>query len=205
MLGAFTLIRNWRRTPSVYRSVKLRFWLAASLSLAAALAMTSGDYQSAQRKIDGIQNDRLRPGARVELTPSELNAYAEHNLPAGVRNPQVRVTAPEVVTGSAMVDFAKLQRSLGYQPNWLLSKLLDGERPVSVTARIRSSGGQATVDVQSVQVAGLMIDGSALDFLIKNILLPVYPDAVVGRPFDLGHHIRALDVKPGAVGVLIGK
>ena len=66
--------------------------------------MTSGDYQSAQRKIDGIQNDRLRPGARVELTPSELNAYAEHNLPAGVRNPQVRVTAPEVVTGSAMVD-----------------------------------------------------------------------------------------------------
>jgi hypothetical protein len=163
------------------------------------------DYQSAQRKIDSIDGDHLKPGARVELTPRELNAYAEHNLPAGVRNPQIQVTAPGAATGSALVDFGKLQRSLGYQPGWLLSKLLDGERPVSVTARIRSSDGKATVDVQSVQVSGLTIDGSTLDFLIKNVLLPVYPDAVVGRPFELGHHIRSLDVKPAAVGVLIGK
>ena len=140
-----------------------------------------------------------------QLTPRELNAYAEHNLPQGVRNPQVQVIAPEIATGSAMVDFGKLQRSLGYKPGWLLSKLLDGERPVSVTARIRSSGGQATVEVQRVQVSGLQIDGATLDFLIRNVLLPVYPAAVLDRPFDLGHHIRALDVQPRAVGVLIGR
>lgn len=179
--------------------------MAASLPLAWALSATPADYQSAQRKIDGIESDRLKPGARVELTPRELNAYAEHNLPAGVRNPQIQVTAPGSATGSALVDFGKLQRSLGYQPGWLLSKLLDGERPVTVTARIRSSDGKATVDVQSVKVSGLQIDGSTLDFLIKNVLLPVYPDAAVGRPFELGHHIRLLDVKPAAVGVLIGK
>jgi hypothetical protein len=184
--------------------VKLRRTIAAFLPLAWALAATTADYQSAQRKIDGIESDRLKPGARVELTPQELNAYAEHYLPPGVRNPQVQVSAPEVATGSAMVDFGKLQRSLGYHPGWLLSKLLDGERPVSVTARIRSSGGQATVDVQRVQVSGLQIDGATLDFLIRNVLLPVYPDAVVGRPFELGHHIRSLDVQPRAVGVLIG-
>jgi hypothetical protein len=33
----------------------------------------------------------------------------------------------------------------------------------------------------------------------------MYPDAVVGRPFDLGHHIQALDVQPRAVGVVIGR
>jgi hypothetical protein len=179
--------------------------MAASLPLVCALSATTADYQSAQRKIDGIESDRLRPGARVELTPRELNAYAEHNVPAGVSNPQIQVTEPGTATGSALVDFGKLQRSLGYQPGWLLSKLLDGERPVSVTARIHSSGGQATVDVQSVQVSGLKIDGATLDFLIRNVLLPVYPGAVVGRPFDLGHRIQSLEVKPGAVGVLIGK
>jgi hypothetical protein len=179
--------------------------MAACLPLAWALAATPADYQSAQRKIDGIESDGLKPGVRVELTPRELNAYAEHYLPEGVRNPQVRVVAPETATGSALVDFGKLQRSLGYQPGWLLSKLLDGERPVSVTARIRSAGGQATVDVQSVQVAGFEIDGATLDFLIRNVVAPVYPGAKVGRAFDLGHRIEALDVQPRAVGVVIGR
>ena len=128
--------------------------MAAFLPLAWALAATPADYQWAQRKIDSIDGDRLKPGARVELTPRELNAYAEHYVPQGVRNPQVQVTAPETATGSALVDFGKLQRSMGHPPGWLLSKLLDGERPVSVTARIRSAGGQATVEVQRVQVSG---------------------------------------------------
>jgi hypothetical protein len=185
--------------------VNLRRLMAACLPLAWALAATPADYQSAQRKIDSIDGDRLKPGARVELTPRELNAYAEHYLPQGVRNPQVQVTAPEIATGSALVDFGKLQRSMGHPPGWLLSKLLDGERPVSVTARIRSQGGQATVEVQRVQVSGLQIDGATLDFLIRNLLLPVYPNAVVDQPFDLGHHIQALDVQPRAVGVLIGR
>ena len=61
------------------------------------------------------------------------------------------------------------------------------------------------MDVQNVQVSGLQIDGATLDFLVRNVLQPLYPDAVVGRPFALGHHIQSLDVKPGAVGVLIGK
>jgi len=49
------------------------------------------------------------------------------------------------------------------------------------------------------------VDGKTLDFLIQNFLLPLYPDAAVGRPFELGHRIEKLDVQPGAVGVWIGK
>jgi hypothetical protein len=86
-----------------------------------------------------------------------------------------------------------------------MSKLLEGERPVSVTARIRSAGGTATVDVERVEISGIVIDGRTLDFLIENILLPLYPNAVVGRPFELGHRIERLDVEPRAVGVVIGR
>ena len=100
---------------------------------------------------------------------------------------------------------SKLRRALGYQTGWLMSKLLDGDRPVSVTARIRSAGGRATVDLQRVEISGVAIDGGTLDFLIENVLLPLYPNAVLGRPFELGHRIEKLDVRPAAVAVLIGR
>jgi hypothetical protein len=35
--------------------------------------------------------------------------------------------------------------------------------------------------------------------------LPLYPNAVVGRPFELGHHIERLDVQARAVGIVIGR
>jgi hypothetical protein len=86
-----------------------------------------------------------------------------------------------------------------------MAKLLDGERPVSVTARVHSGGGKATVDVERVEISGMVIDGRMLDFLIQNFLLAMYPTAVVGRPFELGHRIDRLDIQPGGVGVVIGK
>lgn len=169
-----------------------------------ALGAASSDYLSAKRKIGLIESDGLKAGTRVELTAAELNAYVERELPEGVRNPKVRLVAREMASGAALVDFGKLRRAQGYQPGWLMSKLLDGERPVSVTARIRSSAGRATVDVQRVEISGIAIDGRTLDFLIQNLLLPLYPYAVVSRPFELGHRIEKLDVGPAAVVVLIG-
>jgi len=120
-----------------------------------------------------------------------------------VRDPQLRATARDLATGAALVDFGKLERTAGRQPGWLMSKLLDGERPVSVTARIRSSAGRATVDIQRVEISGIVIEGRTLDFLIENFLLPMYPDAVIGKPFELGHGIDRIDVSPSAVAVLI--
>jgi hypothetical protein len=61
------------------------------------------------------------------------------------------------------------------------------------------------VEVQRVEVSGISVDGSTLDFLIRNFLIPMYPDAAVNRPFGLGHRIERLDVQPGAVHVLIGR
>ena len=191
--------------PNVYSCVKLRLWCAVALLGMATLGAAANDYLSAKQKFDSIESDRLRAGARVELSVRELNAYAEQEVPAGVRNPRLQLAAPDVATGTAMMDFGKLRRALGYQTGWLLSKLLDGDRPVSVTARIRSGGGQATVDLQRVEISGIAIDGGTLDFLVQNILLPLYPNAVVGRPFELGHRIEKLDIGTAAVAVVIGR
>ena len=171
----------------------------------ATLGAAANDYLSARQKFDSIESGLLKAGSRVELSVGELDAYAEREVPQGVRNPRLQLVAPGMATGIAMVDFGKLRRALGYQTGWLMSKLLDGDRPVSVTARIRSAGGRATVDLQRVEIAGVAVDGRTLDFLIQNILLPLYPDAVVGRPFELGHRIERVDVGPAAVAVLIGR
>jgi hypothetical protein len=175
---------------------------------AASLGAARSDYLSAKEKFSRIETEQLRPGSRIELSSRELNAYVEHEVATvtdGVRNPQLVLLAPEVARGSALIDFAKVRRSQGNPPGWLMSKLLEGERPVSVTARIRSAGGRATVDVQQVAISGIQIDGRTLDFLIQNVLLPLYPNAVVSRPFELGHRIERLDVQPAAVGVVIGR
>jgi hypothetical protein len=184
--------------------VSRRWWAISILFAAASLAGAAyNDYASAKQKVDSIEADSLRSGARVILTFPELNAWVAKEAPAGVRNPQLRATAREVASGGALIDFGKLERSAGRQPGWLMSKLLDGERPVSVTARIRSSAGRATVDIERVEISGIVIDGRTLDFLIENFLLPMYPDAIIGRPFELGHRIDRIDVSPSAVAVLL--
>jgi hypothetical protein len=176
-----------------------------ALPLMAVVAATTTHYDSARAKIDSIASDTLKPGSRVELSSQELQAYAEREVPDGVRDPRLSVIAPQTAKGSAIVDFLKLRQSLGYKTGWLMSRLLEGERPVTVIAKITSARGQATVDVQSVTIGGMEIDGSTLDFLIQNVLLRMYPEAVVERPFELGHRIERLDVEPKVVSILIGK
>ena len=178
-----------------------------ALLLAAALAAPADNYTSAQEKLARIESDQLPSGSRIELTPAELNAYVKNEAPKvtdGVRNPRLEFLGDGQARGTALIDFARVQRSQGNPPGWLLTKLLEGERPVSVSVRIRSSGGQATVDVQRVEISGMGMEGAALDFLIQHFLLGLYPNAVVGRPFTLGHRLERLDVRPRGVTVVVG-
>jgi hypothetical protein len=179
--------------------------LGLAFVLIAAGALAFDLYSSLRQKFDLISSDRLLAGARVELSPAELNAFALHEVPPGVRNPKLQLLPRGEVAASAMVDFGKVRRAQGDQPGWLMSKLLDGERPVSVTVRIHSSGGTAKVDVLRVDVSGVEIDGKVLDFLIQNVLLPLYPNAMVGRTFGLSHRIDRLEVGPAGVSVVIGR
>jgi hypothetical protein len=185
----------------------MRYFAVAVVVLASAAwgAAAIDDLRSATHKIDTIKSDRLHAGNSVDLSLPELNAWIASQAPAGVRQTRLTIDSPGVATGSALVDIAKVSRSQGFEPGWLLSRILEGERPVKVTAHIKSSGGTATVDVQRVEIGGLDIDGKTLEMMIQYILLPVYPNAVVGRPFDLGHHVDRFDVQPAAVRVVIGR
>lgn len=185
-----------------------RFWLLALLAGPLLVYSARSDYASCQRKFDLIENDRLRAGSKVTLSPGELNAYVEQELPKvvpqGVREPKLQLGVG-TATGSAMIDFVKLQSAQGKPPGWLMRQLLQGERPVAVTARIESAAGRATVNVQKVEISGVTIEGRMLDYLIHNYLLPYYPDAKVGEPFELSHNIDRLDVQPTRVDVILKK
>jgi hypothetical protein len=187
--------------------MKRRVWALAAL-LFPLFGAYSPDYQSAKRKFDLIESDRLRSGSRVTLTSRELNAYvateAAEIAGDAFRNPRL-LLGDGGATGTATIDFLKLRKKAGGQPGWVMTKLLGGERPVRVTARIQSGSGRAQVDVQSVEVSGVVIEGKLLDYLIQNYLIPEFPEAVVGRPFALAHGIDRLEVKPDAVGVVLGR
>ena len=185
-----------------------RSLFALSLIFVPLLARGETDAAAAQRKMDQIQSDRLPAGTRVSLTARELNAWVREQVrrsyPQAVRQAEITLGS-DVASGSALVDFAKLQRAQGEPPGWLASQLLEGERPVRVTVRLRSANGRAQVDVQSVEVSGVTISGPLLEFLIRNYLLPNFPSAKVGEPFDLSHRMERIDVRPAVVNVLIGR
>lgn len=185
-----------------------RLAFALALWLVPVLAGADAGLISARKKVAAIESDRLPPGSRISFSPRELNAYVERELlpdfPPGIREPLLELGSG-TATGGALVDFAKVRRAQGKEPGWLLSRLLEGERPVKVVTRIQSGGRRATVDVESVEVSGMTLDGPMLDFLIRNYLLPNYPEAKVGQPFELGHRIDRLEIGPSAVTVVIGR
>ncbi len=179
--------------------------LAAAAALAAA-ASASG-YLSVKRKFDLIERERVPAGSTVVLGKDELNAWVREAVPAvapqGVRAPRLELGTGRA-SGFAYVDFPKLRQAQGQPLNWFMARLLAGERPVRVDAHIRSAGsGKAQVDVDRVEVSGLAISGAALDYLIRNFLWSYYPEAKVGKPFELAHGIDRLDVRPDAVQVVM--
>jgi hypothetical protein len=176
----------------------------AGVVLCALIGMAAEDYASMRRKLDQIEADRAPRGARVSFTLRELNAFAAHEVPDGVRNPKL-VLGQGTATGTALVDFLKVRKAQGYQPGWLISKLLDGERPVTVTVAVRSGQGNATIEVKRADVGGISVDGSTLDFLIQNFVIPMYPDVALGRPFELGHGVERMDIAAGGVTLAISK
>jgi hypothetical protein len=180
----------------------------AAAALAVSLLAAGPAADSAARKIDLIQHDRVPRGSTVVISQSELNVYVRSQIARtfhrGIRDPRLTLGYNRA-SASAYVDFPELRRSMGKPMGWLLSTLLAGERLVRVEAHVRSSGGKAEVDLDRVQVSGLSISGSALDYLIRNFVWSYYPNATVGRPFPLAHQVERLEVRPSEVRVLIGR
>lgn len=178
----------------------------SALLLAAGLMAANADYESARRKIAIIEEDRAAPGSRIWLSVEELNAYARRAaaeaVPQGLRNPKLDL-GPGSATGSALVDFLKVRELKGPPPNALVAWFLSGEKPIRATAKIQSARGQATVFVQQVTISGISARGAVLDFLVEHFLLPFYPEAKIGRPFQLKHSVDRFEIGSAGVTVVI--
>ncbi len=178
----------------------------AAFALSAALPATVSD--SAAFKIDLIQRDRAPRGSVVVIGKDEFNRYVRNQIAGkfrrGIRAARIDLGSNRA-TGSAYIDFPELRRAIGKPMGWLMSWLLSGERRVQVDAHIHSSGGKARVDLERVEVSGFSISGGTLDYLVRNFVLPYYPNAAIGRPFELAHHVERLEVQPAEIRVVIGK
>ena len=147
--------------------------IAMVLSLAGFAGVSQTDYLSAKRKFQAIDKQPPKPGTRVTLTSPEINAYVQTELPkvapAGIREPRIELLSGNTATGRALIDFLKLRSGQGKSTSWLMRKLFEGEREVAVTARIRSGGGQATVDVERVEISGIAIEGANARFPYREL------------------------------------
>jgi hypothetical protein len=186
-----------------------RVLIFSILSAALAAAPKNGTLSSVvQRKIDMIQGGHARPGAVFSFSETELNAWIRYKVPQvvseGVRQPRLELGAG-VATAYALVDFVKARQGQGQSTNWLIAKLIEGEKAVMVKARIESARGRATVYLQRVEIGGLAVSGNTLDILIRTFFLPFYPNAKIDEPFELVGGLDRIETSPGRARAVMKK
>jgi hypothetical protein len=186
----------------------VRRLLLAPLLGISLVAAVDPQAERVSRRIDMIESGKAKPGTVYVFTAAELNAWARAKIPIvvpqGVREPRLEL-GNNTATGYALVDFLKMRQGAGEETNWLVAKLIQGEKRVKVTARIQSANGRATVNLQRVEIGGLAVTGSTLDFLIHTFFMPLYPNAKIDEPFELADRIDRIEVMPAAARVYIKK
>ena len=161
---------------------------------------------SARKKMDRLERDET-PAGWLTFTLKEVNILAAEvvarEMPGGgVTRTNVELGRNRAI-GSARIDFAKVREGAGETPGALARLLLGGEKDVSVEAAFRSAGGTCQIDVVRVVISGFEIQGRLLDWLVENYVVPLYPTAKVGMPFEIGYHVERLEISPARVRVHI--
>jgi len=183
------------------------------VALLAAFGLTAAsitDAQSAFRKLGAIESGTVPRGSHVSFSRAEIDAWlldeAHSHVPNGLSALRLELTANRA-TAYANVDFLKVQQAAtgGGDPGWLIKNLFAGERPVVVTARFASANGRSRVDVERVEISGVPIQGSALDFVIANYVRPTFPDVKVNEWFPLHFGVDRFTLGPAGVTVLMGR
>ena len=169
--------------------------------VALAAAVLSPDLsRSAKQKLDRIYEGKVPPRSTILLSQDEINSFLRYDyaaqVPRGVTEPWIGLE-PDLVQGSAAVDFAEWRTAGGAPPGKLLGWLLRGKRKVEAAGRFTSSGGNGRVDIESVKIGGMPISAAAVTFLIEHMVRPRYPAAVVGRSVPLAFHLEQARVERG--------
>jgi hypothetical protein len=188
----------------------LRAGIAITLPCAALFvaAASNPQVERISRKLDLIQKHQAKPGSVIVFPAADLNAWgrakAAEVVPEGLREPKLELGAG-TATAYALVDFLKLRHGAGVETNWLVAKLIQGEKALKVTATIQSSRGRATVHLTRVEIGGLAVSGAPLDFLIQTFFMPLYPDAEIDKPFELADGVERIEVTPSEARAYIKK
>ncbi len=184
----------------------MRRFLVALLACAWAVHAADPAYSSARRKLDLIEEHRAPRGSVIVFSQAEINAWARVEVPAvvpeGIRDERVELGNGSA-TGYALVDLLTMRQARGRDTNWFVARLIEGERPLRVMVDLQSGHGRCTVFLRRVEISGVAASGAALDFLIRTFFLPLYPDAKIGQPFELGYNIDRIDVRADGVRVTV--
>ena len=182
--------------------VLIAIFVALSLVASAADPL----YDRAEQKLQAIENRQVKRGSTVSFTPQEIDAWARVTVPMivpeGMRDEHVELFDGSA-SGYALVDFLKMRQAKGAETNWLMARFIEGERPLKVWVRLESGGGRCTAYLTRVELSGVVIKDTVLDFLIRTFFTPLYPDAKINQPFDLDYDIDRIDMTPRAVVVTI--
>lgn len=134
-------------------------------------------------KVDLIREEIARPGSTVEFSSEEVNAWLREELGETAR----------VAFGDHTME---ISATVNLGPLW-------GERPVKLALRIESAGGKLAAFPLLAEIAGVPVNNTTLDLLLKTLLLPLYPKGKVNEPFALEHRMERIDVDPSGVRVKI--
>jgi hypothetical protein len=173
------------------------------LVFASAVALWAADplATTVTRRLDAIERGKTKPGEVIRFTPAELNAWVRIKAPtivhAGFRDPELRL-GNGTARASALIDFLKVRQAEGIDTNWLVAKLIQGEKLVTADASIESSHGKATVHLIRVEVGGVAVMGPALQFMVEHFFRPFYPDAKIDEPFELADGVDRIVATPAA-------
>jgi hypothetical protein len=181
-------------------------FLVISMTITVSLRGADPAAIGVSRKLDLIQSGRAKPGSVFRFSEAELNAWVRWKAPTivpdGFRRPRLVLGNGEA-TASALIDFLKVRNASGIQTNFLVAKLIQGEKLVTARAAIQSAHGKATVHLLRVEIGGLAVTGAPLDFLVQNFFQPFYPNAKIDEPFELAGNVDRIEVTPAEALVYI--
>ena len=169
---------------------------------AGALSEESG--ARLDRRLADILRHAGEPSAEVRLTPlpePEVNAYLAHQgaryLPVGIREPLVRI-GDDRVSAEAVIDLDAIRESRE-RTTFDLIQYLGGQLVVTASGRVRSGGGMAQVEVETVTVGGIQVPVQLLQEVVRHFTrTPEQPAGTrLDAPIPLPYGITELRLSPG--------
>lgn len=167
--------------------------------------LTLEDGARLEHKLICILGHADTESSEARLTPllePEINAFLRFqgasSLPTGITTPTVRIGAAELVSAEAIVDLDVIRQQQAR--TWLDPlRYLTGRLRVTASGTVRSGGGVARIDIQSVTVAGIPVPVLVLQELVRHFTRTLdHPDGTrLDGPIPLPYRITELQLSPG--------